>query len=387
MESRRLWDIFCKVIDNFGDIGVCWRLTADLASRGHRVRLWVDDASALAWLAPGALEGRRPGIQVMGWAQAQDADILADLPAADVWIEGFGCEIPPEFVAHRFRSSTSVNSGLKAAPVWLDLEYLSAEPFVERSHGLPSPVMHGPAGGHTKFFFYPGFTNHTGGLLRECNLTARQANFDRQAWLQLHDIPWKGERLVSLFCYEPAALHDLLSLLQQEQTATRLLVTHGRAATAVRRLIDFSGHDTENPVAGTWQLLTFSFLPLLAQTDYDHLLWSCDLNFVRGEDSLVRAIWAGKPFVWQIYPQRDDAHHAKLETLLDAVAAPDSWRDFHLAWNSIGNRRLNFPDLPVWRAAVQMATRQLLLQTDLTERLLAFVEAARQAHQNEAEKR
>jgi hypothetical protein len=20
------WDIFCRVIDNFGDIGVCWRL-------------------------------------------------------------------------------------------------------------------------------------------------------------------------------------------------------------------------------------------------------------------------------------------------------------------------------------------------------------------------
>ncbi|MEO7887531.1 MAG: elongation factor P maturation arginine rhamnosyltransferase EarP, partial [Polaromonas sp.] len=48
MNRSLQWDIFCKVIDNFGDIGVCWRLAADLASRGHKVRLWVDDASALA---------------------------------------------------------------------------------------------------------------------------------------------------------------------------------------------------------------------------------------------------------------------------------------------------------------------------------------------------
>ena len=53
VNSMRSWDIFCKVIDNYGDMGVCWRLAADLASRAHRVRLWVDDLAALSWMAPG----------------------------------------------------------------------------------------------------------------------------------------------------------------------------------------------------------------------------------------------------------------------------------------------------------------------------------------------
>ena len=32
-----LWDIFCQVIDNHGDVGVCWRLARELAARGHTV--------------------------------------------------------------------------------------------------------------------------------------------------------------------------------------------------------------------------------------------------------------------------------------------------------------------------------------------------------------
>ncbi len=57
------WDLFCRVIDNFGDIGVCWRLAADLGARGESVRLWVDDASALAWMAP---QGSA-GVEVLRW--------------------------------------------------------------------------------------------------------------------------------------------------------------------------------------------------------------------------------------------------------------------------------------------------------------------------------
>jgi len=68
------WDLFCRVIDNFGDIGVCWRLAADLAGRGEAVRLWTDDAGALAWMAP---QGA-PGVQVCAWpADGADGRPLA----------------------------------------------------------------------------------------------------------------------------------------------------------------------------------------------------------------------------------------------------------------------------------------------------------------------
>ena len=47
---RRTWDIFCSVVDNFGDIGVCWRLARRLsAGLGQQVRLWVDDLAADRW--------------------------------------------------------------------------------------------------------------------------------------------------------------------------------------------------------------------------------------------------------------------------------------------------------------------------------------------------
>ena len=373
MTLPKLWDIFCKVVDNFGDIGVCWRLAADLASRGHQVRLWVDDPAALAWMAPGACEGSWYGIRVMAWEQSRDTGVLAGLACADVWIEGFGCDIAPEFLAFCLGAMPGSGHCGTRAPVWINLEYLTAEPFAQRSHGLPSPVLAGPAKGYTRHFFYPGFSPRTGGLLREANLAQRQAGFDRGAWLASHGIRWQGQRLVSLFCYEPPALADLLALLEQDAQPSLLLVTHGRAARAV---VNVQGLGGAQP-GGAQARLSVQFLPRLAQTDFDHLLWACDLNFVRGEDSLVRAIWADRPFVWQTYPQHDNAHHTKLHAFLDAVGAPPSWRMFHLAWNGVGLQLVQAPDLESWRGAAQRATIQLAAQSDLTSKLLAFADKTR----------
>ena len=86
------WDIFCRVIDNLGDIGVCWRLCADLAVRGESVRLWIDVPDDLGWMAPGALEGRWPGVEVVHWTSPLPPALPESLPAADVWVEAFGCD-------------------------------------------------------------------------------------------------------------------------------------------------------------------------------------------------------------------------------------------------------------------------------------------------------
>ena len=72
------WDIFCQVVDNHGDLGVCWRLACALTARGQQVRLWIDDARALAWMAPEAT--RPPAVQVLPWTQPLDARLLANLP-------------------------------------------------------------------------------------------------------------------------------------------------------------------------------------------------------------------------------------------------------------------------------------------------------------------
>jgi len=377
-----LWDIFCQVIDNHGDLGVCWRLASQLAARGQTVRLWVDDATALEWMAPGATEGRLPGIEVLPWTQpfdaAMPAERLASLPAADVWIEAFGCEIAPEFIASQRHSAMGSGQNDAKTPVWINLEYLSAESYVERSHGLPSLVMHGPGQGLTRYFFYPGFTPRTGGLLREPDLMAQQAAFDRPAWLARQGIEWNGERLVSLFCYEPPALGAWLAQLQADPRPTRLLVTHGRATRAVRRW--FERKKGIIPASNGHSSLSISYLPAVTQIDYDHLLWACDLNFVRGEDSFVRALWAGRPFVWQIYPQDDGAHAAKLEAFLDWLDAPPSLRQFHHVWSGTdganatgGTSALTLPDEPAWGACAHAARARLLAQDDLVTQLLCFV--------------
>ncbi len=361
--NSKLWDIFCRVIDNYGDIGVCWRLAIGLAKRGEQVRLWVDDSSALGWMAP---QGA-PGVEVRPWTQPIQTD---NLVIGDVLIEAFGCEIAPEYIA--VYADNIKARGLKS--IWINLEYLSAEDFTERSHGLPSPVMSGPGAGLTKHFYYPGFTAGTGGLLREPDLTERQAQFDRIVWLQQLGIEFQGERLVSLFCYEPPALSELLDQLAINIHGTRLMVTAGRAAAAVKACID-----DKNRLQPLWNMrkkLSFSYLPMLEQLEFDHLLWSCDLNFVRGEDSLVRALWANKPFVWQIYPQHDDAHHGKLDAFLNVLNAPLSLRDFHHVWNGVqdsAHATLPANALPEWQATVTQARKRQLQQDDLVTQLMRFV--------------
>ncbi|WP_218508899.1 elongation factor P maturation arginine rhamnosyltransferase EarP [Variovorax sp. dw_308] len=360
------WDIFCKVIDNHGDLGVCWRLACQLAAQGDGVRLWVDDGAALEWMAPVGLAG----VEVVDWrAPAAVVEAAAAL-APDVLIEAFGCDPAPELIA---RFAEAASEGRPARP-WINLEYLSAEPYVERLHGLPSPVFRGPGEGLSKRFFYPGFTTATGGLLREPDLTAQQEAFDRAAWLVARGIEWQGERLVSLFCYEPPALADLLAQLAAGPTPTRLLVTPGRAAQAVQAITG-SRRGMER-LPGGLGALSISYLHHLAQPDFDHLLWACDLNFVRGEDSFVRAIWAGAPMVWQIYPQDDDAHHIKLAAFLDWLGAPASLRHGHTIWNGFEAGPMPLLDretLAEWRANAQSARDRLLQQNDLVTQLRSLI--------------
>jgi len=379
---RLCWDIFCRVIDNFGDIGVCWRLAVNLAQREQTVRLWVDDASALAWMAPKGMNH----VTVLPWTTPT---VRPNLAPGDVLVEAFGCSIDPEYIA---AYADCIRARGKKC-LWINLEYLSAENYAQRCHGLPSPVMSGPGKGLTKHFFYPGFTAGTGGLLREPDLLDRQHAFDRSAWLdnlitllpvapdaesQAPTYPHR-QRLVSLFCYEPAGLAHWLDVLAADSVPTLLLVTAGRASAAVRQAVQ--DKNALQPLWNKRKTLSFLFLPLLSQTQYDQLLWACDLNFVRGEDSLVRALWAGKPLVWQIYPQDDGAHQAKLDAFLDLIQAPATMRRCHEAWNALPISVLARKDdivslqdtLAAWQQTVQQSRQALLRHNDLVTSLLGFV--------------
>ncbi len=304
------WDIFCRVIDNYGDIGVCWRLARQLASEhGKRVRLWVDDPGSLKPMVPSFDETldcqQCCGVEIVRW----DANSRIDT-VADVVIEAFACELPPAYLV--------AMADKTPRPCWINLEYLSAEAWVDGCHGMASPHPSLPL---TKYFFFPGFSPDSGGLLREKTLPVAPV------WESSAD-----ESLdISLFCYETAPVADLLSLLTGSPQPIRLHVAPGKPLAAI---VAEWGNDRAR---GNLRILPFDFLP---QADYDALLRRCDINFVRGEDSFVRAQWAGKPFVWQIYRQDEDAHLVKLEAFLDRYTAglnektANAAVNLKKAWNS-----------------------------------------------------
>lgn len=366
------WDIFCRVIDNFGDIGVCWRLACDLGVRGHAVTLWVDDDSALSWMAP---QGH-PGVQVRPWSQAQTPRLVGATPG-DVVIEAFACDPPPGFLQAMALTTRP--------PVWINLEYLSAERWVERCHRLPSPRWVEPGAGMVKWFFHPGFQESTGGLLREAGLMDQRSAFERAPWMQ-HKLGLRlkpHERLVVVFCYPQAPMGGLIAaLVNAAEKRPTLLVIAGALPQA--------SHGLPASWAGTQhdQSIRIVHAPLLSQTDFDRLLWSADVNFVRGEDSAVRAIWAGAPMVWQLYPQQDQAHHTKALAFLQtfhAKAGVDealassmtAWWSFWNGMDEASSGTPNWPDLvtlEAWAAASARFREALLRQPDLTSSLTAFAE-------------
>ncbi|WP_060480011.1 MULTISPECIES: elongation factor P maturation arginine rhamnosyltransferase EarP [Pseudomonas] len=336
------WDIFCSVVDNYGDIGVTWRLARQLvAEHGVAVRLWVDDLRAFVPLCPqadaDALQQWQLGVEVRAWP-AQWQPVVP----ADVVIGAFACQLPAAYVDAMHSRPQPV--------LWLNLEYLSAEDWVEGCHGLPSPQPNGLR----KLFFFPGFTAKTGGLLREANLLQRRQAFEGSAEARAGFLKGLGVQpqpdalLVSLFAYENERLGGWLDALRADTQPVHLLVPQGR-------ILGQLGAWLGEPHLQAGQVyqcasLTVQILPFVSQDDYDRLLWSCDFNAVRGEDSFVRAQWAGRPMLWHIYVQDENAHWDKLEAFLalyrQGLSAPAAdalmalWRawnmdrDMHAAWQT-----------------------------------------------------
>lgn len=393
-------DLFCTVVDNFGDIGVCWRLARQLVrEHGWSVRLWVDDLASFRHLRPDINTSRAAqrcdGVDVRRW-DADFGPVTDDNAPGDIVIEAFACRIPETYVEAMHARKLAGN-----APVWINLDYLSAEDWVEGCHLQKS--VH-PQLGLLKTFFFPGFTERTGGLARERELLSRRDAFLasrelQDAWWQrvpgLAEAP-RDALVISLFAYENAALPALLDQWASSTTPIVCLVPQGRIAPAVGA---WFGRDALAPrESASRGALTVLGLPFVPQSEFDTLLWACDLNFVRGEDSFVRAQWAAKPFVWHIYPQRENAHHEKLDAFLsrylsdwaarkadagtDAAplshAAREALRTFWHLWNGYASTAPDWPALAaalpeLQRYARVWANAQATLP-DLARQLASFAE-------------
>jgi len=367
---RERWDIFCRVIDNYGDIGVTWRLARQLAAEyGKSVRLWIDDMQTAGRLIPGldphASAQHILDVEICHWPDADSA------LSADVVIEAFACELPT-----RYLEKMAANQ-----PIWINLDYLSAEPWIADFHAKPS--RHAVLS-LTKHFFFPGFTPETGGLLREHNLIARRNAFlgsaiDIAAFREKYSIPDNDALKVSLFCYPHAPIPELLQAFVESPQPVLCLVPESSAWVAAG---GYLGESLTHSVPRRSGNLTVLPLPFLTQDEYDQLLWLSDINFVRGEDSWIRAIWAGKPIIWQPYRQQEDTHLEKLAAFLDAYSVSSNltasavMQKCHESWSND-----TFPEavwreyldhLPALEKHAEAFSAKLAAQSDLASKLVIF---------------
>ena len=365
-------DLFCRVIDNWGDAGVCWRLTRQLAAEfDAKVRLIIDDTDPLRVLASDMLRfevDRRirsqwPGIEVEHWADVK-AGTSNPSEVAPVVIEAFACD-PPE----RYLTAMAERARSGQPPVWINLEYLSAEAWVDGVHGLPSPHPRLPL---VKHFFVPGFTRKSGGLIRE-------------HWVR--PLP-----------AEPCALDSENPRTAPPSPGERAMDPHTRQINGLRVLSFTYPHAPVAELADALHADVTLFAPLsvppararrhgvVPQSAFDGALAEHDLLLVRGEDSFVRAQYAGRPLLWHIYPTADQAHRVKLDAWLERYCAgldpetrhvyestsrwfvaphapdapPPNWGDF-------------FRHLPTLRRHAIAWQQRLCAEPDLATRLMDFI--------------
>jgi uncharacterized repeat protein (TIGR03837 family) len=353
------WDIFCQIVDNYGDAGVCWRLARSLTSlHGQEVRIFCDDLQTLNLLASGVDDQLKRSIQLLPWEASLDHN-RRPIITPDIVIEAFGCKLPERYVA-----------GLLIAPkkpIIINLEYLSAEPWVVDFHGKASPQGHGLS----KYFFFPGFQTNAGGILLDPipNLSelvkAPTPQSLKKGWSQLRP----NTRRISIFCYPSAPLLKWLSDLGALGENIDIVLTHGQ----LEQLRLSAGNTITLP-----DCLKLISIPFVSQDEYDWVLSQCDFNIARGEDSFIRAQLAGKPFIWNIYPQEDRAHEVKLAAFLD-LYLKESPPDLRIAITAAMTWALPsqwMRSLEPWNTHAQAWRADLLKkQADggLAARLLSFV--------------
>ena len=353
------WDIFCQIVDNYGDAGVCWRLARSLSSlHGQEVRIFCDDLPTLNLLASGVDPTIKDNIDIQPW-EASYSNARHPVHTPDVVIEAFGCELPERYLTGLFIAPVK--------PLIINLEYLSAEPWIMDFHAKASPQSHGIP----KYFFFPGFQDEAGGILVDpippvgTTVVNQIPNDLNEIWSELRS----NSKRISVFCYPGAPLRKWLEDLSGLGEDIDVLLTHGHA-----ELLNLYGeHAFELPA--NIQLLS---MPFVSQDDYDWVLSQCDFNIVRGEDSFVRAQLAGKPFIWHIYPQEDRVHEVKLAAFLD-LYLQDANQELRLA--TIAAMTWTMPSewfgtLDTWNAHSEAWRTQLLEnQGDggLAARLLRFV--------------
>ncbi len=360
------FDIFCQVIDNYGDIGVSWRLAKNLA-KNHKVRLWVDKPNVLSKIEPNytvSLSQKLAGVNVVHWQNN-----VKEYTPYSVVIETFGCELQPE-----------IKQAIKAHKrVWINLEYLSAEKWVENFHLQPSPQPQGIS----KTFFMPGFSPKTGGLIKEPDTIKNRIQWQAKPANKIRLLKElgisskaisavnNGALVVFLFCYPEAPVQSLVNALVATNNKALIIAPEGV----------FNAHKKALKTIYTNNSHVFIHkAKYVSQDDFDKVLWSADINLVRGEDSFIRAIWAARPMIWQPYIQAENANLIKLQAFLNTTNYSKHIKQLIMQWNTASKTEfeanlkclLSNDNFQLWKEESVRYSNCLAQQTDLASNLVSY---------------
>lgn len=356
-------DLFCDVIDNFGDAGVCWRLARLLTKeKGHRVQLFINRPETLQALAPNLNSSNLPqtlgNIVVMHWNEC-----LKCTPG-DVVIETFG--LP---AARRIRKE---NRGKKPSSA-MDQ---SGIPLGRRLGGrMPLPAFASSVSSRAEVLLLPGRHEKTGGIMIEKDLLAAQNAFEQHRSEFLQNLGLQQSVFtVFVFCYPEAPLEHFYEALSKDAREVNVLIPKSAAAGKWLKLCEDNLSET----------IHTRVLPMVPQENFDQLLWCADSLIIRGEDSFVRAQLAAKPFIWNIYPQTESTHIKKLKAFASRLTSSYGelqplWLEMNIAWNE---RPEEIPRLwPQWRNSTEELSicaqswrNDLIAIGSLSENLCKFIE-------------
>ena len=285
MEIKSI-DIFCEVVDNYGDVGVAYRLAREFKRiyPDKKLRFIINQMEEINLIK------KSDDIEIVSYK-----DISKIESSADLILETFGCEIPKEYM----------DKALENSKLIINLEYFSAETWVDDFH-LQESFLGGKL---KKYFFIPGLSEKSGGVLLDNEFLERKKKVEenKEYYLEKFGINEKYDLIGSVFSYE----RNFDSLIEELKKLDKKILLLTLSEKTQKNFIKY--FDNNN----NYDKIKIVKLPFFTYDKYEELLALCDFNLVRGEDSFARALLLEKPFLWHIYPQEENTHIKKLEGFLE----------------------------------------------------------------------
>ena len=338
-------DIFCQVIDNYGDVGVAYRLAREFKRvyPNKKLRFVINQIEELNLIR------KSEDIEIILYK-----DISKIENSADLIIESFGCEIPKEYM----------DKALKKSKLIINLEYFSAEKWVDDFHLQESFL----GGNLKKYFFIPGLSEKSGGILLDNEFLERKKKVEanKEYYLKKFGIKEKYDLIGSVFSYEK----NFGSLIEELKKLGKKIILLMLSEKTQKNFIKY--FDNGN----NYDKIKFVKLPFFTYDKYEELLALCDFNLVRGEDSFVRALLLGKPFLWHIYPQDENTHIKKLESFLEKYCPNNkelkqTFINYNINKDDFSYFFKNFKEIEKYN---KNYANYLIKNCDLMEKLINFIE-------------